>query len=75
MMHGFGSGYNWWGMMLMMVVFWGAVIWLFAWLVKMLAAPRQSGGSSSARAILDERYAKGELNRCEYESMRKDIGT
>jgi putative membrane protein len=74
MMHGFGTGFGWWGMLMMLLV-WGSLIWFFVWLVKTLAAPRTAGGSSSARAILDERYAKGELSRDDYESMREDIGT
>jgi uncharacterized membrane protein len=32
-----------------------------------------SSGSSNALAILDERYAKGELSREEYIKMREDI--
>jgi putative membrane protein len=29
--------------------------------------------SSTARQILDERYAKGEIDRQQYEQMKKDI--
>jgi putative membrane protein len=29
----------------------------------------------TARRILDERYARGEIGREEYEQMRRDIGT
>ncbi len=34
---------------------------------------RASEGSGSARGILDERYAKGEIGREEYEGVRRDI--
>jgi uncharacterized membrane protein len=33
-----------------------------------------TGQANSARQILDERYARGELARDEYEQMRQDIG-
>jgi uncharacterized membrane protein len=33
------------------------------------------GRSHTARQILDERYARGEIGREEYEQMRRDIGT
>ena len=34
----------------------------------------RDAASSSARKILDERYAKGEIDREQYEQMKKDIG-
>ena len=56
----------------MMPLFWGGLILLVVWLV------REVGGSSSnqpnrALEILKERYAKGEINKEEFESKKKDL--
>jgi putative membrane protein len=68
-----------WGHMmfggLMMVVFWGTLIVLVVLLVRWL-----SGGGdgvlrsrSSALQILQERFAKGEIDKAEYEERRKTL--
>lgn len=74
-MHGFGFS-PWWG--LLMPLFWilliGGVL-LVA--VSLLRQGRLTGigptGGSRALEILQERYAKGEINREQYEEMRKDL--
>lgn len=69
---GYGSMMSFLGGGIMMVVFWVLVIWLIIWLVR--------GGSvhghhlsSSALDILKERYAKGEMNKEEFEAKKKDL--
>ena len=67
--HMFGWGI--WGW-LMMPLFWGGIILLVVWLV------REVGWSSSnqpnrALEILKERYAKGEINKEEFEAKKKDL--
>jgi putative membrane protein len=64
---------------LFMVVFWVALIALAVWLVKSIF-PNQvqtpsspSGSNSNALEIIDERYARGEITREQYELMKKDI--
>ena len=75
MMLGFG-GFG----IILMVLFWGGLIFGGVWLVKTLfnagqdnqnspAAPRQP----SAREVLDQRYARGEISREEYEQIKSDI--
>ena len=68
-------------------LFWVLILFLAVafgvWLVKYLLARSGSSGSSGssstlgqsrgARQILDERYARGEINRDEYEVMKKDL--
>ena len=77
MMGWYGDG--WWfagGVgMLMMVVVWGALIGAAVWAVARVtrtdhaSMPRQE----SARAILDRRFASGELSAEEYASARRTL--
>ena len=74
----FGN-YGWgmmggWGGMLMMGVFWIALVLLIVWVVRaVIGSSTGSGSSSTARSILDTRYARGEITRKEYDQMKKDI--
>jgi putative membrane protein len=76
MMGGWGMG--WFGM-IFMIVFWGAIIagivLLIRWLVQTTGSRGQSGVGTGSKAmdILEERYARGEISRDEFESMKKDI--
>ncbi|NQU30288.1 MAG: SHOCT domain-containing protein [Anaerolineae bacterium] len=61
-----------------MILFWVVVIAGIIWLVMALGGsnlqlPKQSKNGQSAREILDQRYARGEIDREEYESMKKDL--
>lgn len=74
-MHWFdGSGWVWWWVMmpLLMVVFWGGVIALVVWLVRggRAAAGPVADRGSRAMEILEERFARGEIDREEFESRR-----
>lgn len=73
-MHGFnGFGGGW-----MMVIWWILIIVVIVYLFKWLA-PASSGWlgtknkSKSALEILDERYARGEIDKEEYERRKKDL--
>ena len=86
--HGF-SGFGGWGWMifggLMMLVFWGGLIALVVLAIRAFTnsgsqEPVQAGTSSASRrndalSILQERYARGEITKTEFEEMREDIGT
>jgi putative membrane protein len=61
------------GMMLAMFVFWGLVIAGIVLGIRWLAAERRPRQSDRALAILRERYARGEINREEFEARRKDL--
>ncbi len=74
MMGGFGW---WWFMPIFMIIFWGLVIWGIVALVRGLS---QSGGSDSASGrsdsaleVLKRRYARGEIDKEEYEEKKKDL--
>jgi putative membrane protein len=71
MMHGFGFGFGAWGF-LMMVVFWVVLIALSVWIVKAIFVGA-AGSKGNARQILDERYARGEISKKEYSSMKKEL--
>ena len=63
-----------------MVLFWGGLIFGGVWLVKSLFAPGQNNQRGpaaprqpSARELLDQRYARGEITRDQYETMKQDL--
>lgn len=76
MMHGFGFGI---GGGLLMLLFWGLLIVGAVWVIRSLfsggsnSSFRQSEREESAKEILDRRYASGEINRDEYETMKGDL--
>ena len=77
MMTGFGMGFGGLGL-IGMILFWVAVIAGVVWLVKTVSGsnaqfPMQMQSGSSAREILDQRYARGELSREQHEAMKQDL--
>ena len=72
MFHNFGYWMGGWGI-LVMLLFWVLVIALAVWLVRALSDRQAGPGSASAREILDQRYARGELSRKDYETMKADL--
>ena len=71
MMYGFGMSGGWWLIgMGMMVIFWIAIILLVIWAVRNLFPRQRSSGRVQALEILQQRYAKGEINAAEYEQAR-----
>jgi putative membrane protein len=54
-----------------MLFFWGAVIIGAVVLVRWLLD--QSKGGKSALQILQERYARGEIDKAEFEERRRDL--
>lgn len=70
---GWGYGHMMFGG-LMMIVFWGGVILLIVLAVRWLGGERAASPGSvrpNPLDILKERYAKGEIDRQEYEERRK----
>jgi len=64
---GFGGGFMW--------LFWILLIAVIAWIVKTAMDSRGSplDQERSALDILKERYAKGEIDREEFQQKRKDL--
>lgn len=74
----FGMGWHWLGW-LGMALFWIVLILLVLAAVKYLKSDRHSSKPDSerkpeARAVLQERYARGEIDREEYLQKRDDLG-
>jgi len=76
MMHGFGFGI---GGFLGMILIWGLLIIGSVWLIRALFSGgfnkslRETDREDQAIDILNKRYARGELKREEYETMKKDL--
>lgn len=77
MMH--WGGYGWdggWLGWVGMVIWWVVIIWLVVAAIRWFSARTDSGSMShgkSALEILKERYAKGEIDKKEYEERRKAL--
>ena len=67
-----GMGFGW----IFVILFWVAVIWGVG---SFLQSPAKKTGTASkdstksAREILDERYARGDIDREEYQAKLNDI--
>ncbi|MDD5198071.1 MAG: SHOCT domain-containing protein [Candidatus Gracilibacteria bacterium] len=71
----FGENFTFLGPILM-ILFWVAVIVLIVYLVRGdLGGSFKPGGQGNKTAldILRERYAKGEIDKKEFEAMKKDL--
>jgi putative membrane protein len=70
-------GMGWFGMIFMMI-FWVLLIVGLVFLVKWLIQASSSGKAAQrtghrAVEILKERYARGEIDKAEFESMKRDL--
>lgn len=79
---GWHGGWGWgWGHMvfgsLMMLLFWGAVVLAIVVAVKWLGGSGRAdglpAGTSSALAILEERFARGEIDAEEFEERKRRL--
>ncbi len=69
-MMGSGLGFGIPGLGMFLV--WGLIILLVVWLVRSLSGDSTANGNT-ARQILEERFAKGEIDREEYEEKKKAL--
>lgn len=73
MLRGFGGNYwgmGWWWIIGLIIVI--AVVWIFVKSMNQNAGPTQSPGKS-ALDILKERYAKGEIEKEEFEEKKREL--
>lgn len=66
------NGYGAWGMLWMLLVMVGVVL-LVIWGVRQMSGTGPRPGRSRAVEILEERYARGEIDREEFETRRRDL--
>lgn len=71
MMWGWGTG-SWLGG-LWMVLFWVGVVLLIVWAVRFVPTGGQSQRGSSALEILEERFARGEIDATELAERRREL--
>ena len=74
-MHPMGWMWGAWGigMMLIMLAFWGAVIVGLVLGIRWLVSQGKESRSDSALEILRQRYARGEINKDEFEAKKRDL--
>jgi putative membrane protein len=76
MMTGLGMGFGWFGF-LMMAIFWiviiAAALWFFSNLFPQNKQSASGDVAETAVTILKNRYARGEISKDEYETMRHDL--
>jgi len=76
---GYGGGYGWTGLIGLgiQLLSWALLIAvgvaIFRWVGKRIPAVGSSNTSGDALNILGERYARGEIDKDEYLSRRKDL--
>jgi len=61
------------GMMFMMVLFWVLVIIGIVLAIRWLTNQRREKPSDSALEILRQRYARGEIDKEEFEAKKRDL--
>jgi putative membrane protein len=67
------DGWGWWMVIgwIWMIVFWGLIIWaVYAIVSRLGGSGDHKAGGSKAIAILEERFARGEITREEFDEMR-----
>lgn len=79
MMYDWGSGYGWgWVGWLFMTLWWILIVIAIVLFVRYLARNAHGGSGAgkseeSAMEIIEKRYARGEIDKKEFDEKRKDL--
>jgi len=77
MMGNYGDMFGWGlGGGFMMIIVWAAIILFIVWIVREMIGKKHSDKTPSSKTALDilkERYAKGEIDKKEFEEKQKDL--
>lgn len=79
MMYGWYGGYGWIGMIINLVfglLILGGLVWLVVWAVRRSGTGNYTSSalsSNSAKEIAQQRYARGEINREQYQQLLEDL--
>lgn len=57
----------------MMILFWAFIILLIVWAIRGFSQERPPDQKRTALDILKDRYAKGEIDKEEFETKKKDL--
>ena len=68
-------GFGGWWMGIGMILWWALVVLVIIALVRWIGGPTDRERGKSAREILEERYARGEIKKGEFEEKRRDLNT
>ena len=73
---GGGAG-SWLIIFTIMIIFWGGVAWAVVAVVRRNGSPSgpTSQGQANALRILDDRFARGEIDEQEYRSLRAALAS
>lgn len=79
MMGEFGGMGGWGFGGIFMLLFWGLVIFgvvaIVKWLIDGSGERRESASAKTPLQIVEERYARGEIDREEFEQKKRDLST
>jgi len=75
MWSGTWDGWDFLWMSLVMIAFWGGLLWLIVYLVRRFFDPKMTSGAKSAVEVLEERFARGEIDEDEYQERRRILGS
>lgn len=68
--HMFGWGF---GGAIMMIIFWTFIILLIVWVIREFSQERSTDQKRTVLDILKDRYAKGEIDKEEFETKKRDL--